>query len=80
MIEQYKPKAFIMGGWVAANHGLRDRMSAEIAKLTKADQPKVSLPDIKWCGDNAAMIGAAAYNLYNNGHFADLTLTNKRLF
>ena len=32
------------------------------------------LPDIKLCGDNAAMIGAAAYNLYNNGQFADLTL------
>ena len=73
-IKQYKPKTFIMGGGVAANHGLRDRMSAEIAKLPKQDQPKVILPDIKLCGDNAAMIGAAAYNLYNDGQFADLTL------
>lgn len=73
-IKQYQPKTFIMGGGVAANHGLRDRMSAEIAKLPKEDQPKVILPDIKLCGDNAAMIGAAAYNLYNDGQFADLTL------
>ena len=73
-IKQYKPKTFIMGGGVAANHGLRDRMSAEIAKLPKQNQPKVILPDIKLCGDNAAMIGAAAYNLYNDGQFADLTL------
>ncbi|MGO1641825.1 MAG: tRNA (adenosine(37)-N6)-threonylcarbamoyltransferase complex transferase subunit TsaD [Lactobacillus amylovorus] len=73
-IKQYKPKTFIMGGGVAANHGLRDRMSAEIAKLPKQDQPKVILPDIKLCGDNAAMIGAVAYNLYNDGQFADLTL------
>ena len=73
-IKQYKPKTFIMGGGVAANHGLRDRMSAEIAKLPKSDQPKVILPDIKLCGDNAAMIGAAAYNLYNADKFADLTL------
>lgn len=73
-IKQYQPKTFIMGGGVAANHGLRDRMSAEIAKLPKKMQPKVILPDIKLCGDNAAMIGAAAYNLYQAGKFSDLTL------
>ena len=73
-IKQYKPKTFIMGGGVAANQGLRDRMSEEIAKLPKDEQPKVILPDLKLCGDNAAMIGAAAYNLYNEGKFADLTL------
>ena len=56
-----------MGGGVAANHGLRDRMSAEIAKLPKADQPKVILPDIKLCGDNAAMIAFRAKSLYENG-------------
>ncbi len=73
-IKQYRPKTFIMGGGVAANHGLRERMSKEIARLPKSIQPKVILPDIKLCGDNAAMIGAAAYNLYNAGKFSDLTL------
>lgn len=73
-IKQYQPKTFILGGGVAANHGLRDRMSAEIEKLPEKQQPKVILPDLKLCGDNAAMIGAAAYNLYKAGKFADLTL------
>lgn len=73
-IKQYQPKTFIMGGGVAANLGLRDRMEAEIANLPENLTPKVILPSLKLCGDNAAMIGAAAYNLYNEGKFADLTL------
>ncbi len=73
-LKQYQPRTFILGGGVAANHGLRDRMSREIAKLPDERRPKVILPDIKLCGDNAAMIGAAAYNLYEAGKFADLTL------
>lgn len=73
-IKEYQPKAFIMGGGVAANQGLRERMSAEIAKLPNAVRPKVILPELKLCGDNAAMIGAAAYNLYRDGQFSDLTL------
>ncbi|WEV70489.1 tRNA (adenosine(37)-N6)-threonylcarbamoyltransferase complex transferase subunit TsaD [Lactobacillus sp. ESL0785] len=73
-IKQYQPKTFIMGGGVAANLGLRDRMQHEIAALPSKMAPKVILPSLKLCGDNAAMIGAAAYNLYNEGQFADLTL------
>ncbi|GFZ27305.1 tRNA (adenosine(37)-N6)-threonylcarbamoyltransferase complex transferase subunit TsaD [Lactobacillus corticis] len=73
-IKEYQPKTFIMGGGVAANQGLRERMSAEIAKLPDAVKPKVILPELKLCGDNAAMIGAAAYNLYRDGQFSDLTL------
>ena len=73
-IKEYQPKTFIMGGGVAANKGLRERMSAEIEKLPKDIKPKVILPELKLCGDNAAMIGAAAYNLYKDGQFADMTL------
>ncbi|WP_251716783.1 tRNA (adenosine(37)-N6)-threonylcarbamoyltransferase complex transferase subunit TsaD [Lactobacillus agrestimuris] len=73
-IKEYQPKTFIMGGGVAANKGLRERMSAEIEKLLKDIKPKVILPELKLCGDNAAMIGAAAYNLYKDGQFADMTL------
>ena len=71
-IKQYQPKTFIMGGGVAANLGLRERMDQEIAAL--ANPPKVILPPLKLCGDNAAMIGAAAYNQYLEGDFADLRL------
>lgn len=71
-IKEFKPKTFIMGGGVAANLGLRERMEKEISKLK--DKPKVVLPPLKLCGDNAAMIGAAAYNLYQEGKFAGLDL------
>lgn len=71
-IKEFKPKTFIMGGGVAANLGLRERMEKEISKLK--DKPKVVLPHLKLCGDNAAMIGAAAYNLYQEGKFAGLDL------
>ncbi|BDR60808.1 tRNA (adenosine(37)-N6)-threonylcarbamoyltransferase complex transferase subunit TsaD [Lactobacillus xylocopicola] len=73
-IKAYQPRTFIMGGGVAANRGLRDRMSQEIDNFREELKPKVILPPLKLCGDNAAMIGAAAYNLYQAGEFADLTL------
>ncbi|MDO4911955.1 MAG: tRNA (adenosine(37)-N6)-threonylcarbamoyltransferase complex transferase subunit TsaD [Lactobacillus sp.] len=68
-IEQFKPKTFILGGGVAANQGLRESLLGQIPK-----DVKVIIPPLKLCGDNAAMIGAAAYNLYKAGDFADLTL------
>lgn len=70
-IKEYKPKTFILGGGVAANLGLRERLNKEIDNLPADLQPKVILPDLKLCGDNAAMIGAAAYNLYNEKKFSD---------
>ncbi|MDN6043063.1 MAG: tRNA (adenosine(37)-N6)-threonylcarbamoyltransferase complex transferase subunit TsaD [Lactobacillus sp.] len=73
-IKAYQPNTFIMGGGVAANLGLRECMANEIAKLPAKEQPRVILPPLKLCGDNAAMIGAAAYNLYQARQFADLTL------
>lgn len=70
-IKEYKPKTFILGGGVAANLGLRDRLNKEIDNLPGDLKPKVILPELKLCGDNAAMIGAAAYNLYNQKQFSD---------
>lgn len=71
-LKQYKPQTFVLGGGVAANIGLRTRLQAEIKQL--AINPKVIIPDLKLCGDNAAMIGAAAYNKFEAGEFADLSL------
>lgn len=73
-IKEYKPKTFILGGGVAANQGLRERLDQEITKLSNNQKPKVIMPDLKLCGDNAAMIGAAAYNLYEKDDFSDETL------
>ena len=71
-IKEFKPKTFVLGGGVAANRGLRERLEAEIGKLDT--KPKVIIPPMKLCGDNAAMIGAAAYNLYKAGKFSGLDL------
>jgi len=52
-------KSIILGGGVAANTELRKQLSEKI----KTDLPKAKciLPEVSLTGDNAAMIGAAAY-------------------
>ena len=74
-IAEFQPKTFVLAGGVAANMGLRDRLQAEIAQLT--EQPKVIIPPIRLCGDNAAMIGAAAFIEAEKGHFTDGSLNAK---
>ncbi|AXY24682.1 tRNA (adenosine(37)-N6)-threonylcarbamoyltransferase complex transferase subunit TsaD [Suicoccus acidiformans] len=63
---------FILAGGVAANSGLRQGLQA----MLKADFPKLQLiiPDLKLCGDNAAMIGATAHQHYLRKDFASLAL------
>ncbi|MDD3243263.1 MAG: tRNA (adenosine(37)-N6)-threonylcarbamoyltransferase complex transferase subunit TsaD [Eubacteriales bacterium] len=59
-----------LAGGVAANRGLRRQMSALCAE--KGWQ--LHLPELCYCTDNAAMIGAAAYAQFCRGDFADLSL------
>ena len=63
-------KNVIIAGGVSANNYLRE----EIKKLCEEYNAKLDLPEFKYCTDNAAMIGAAAYPLYIKGEFADLDL------
>lgn len=65
-------KQLVLAGGVAANRGLREGL---VDMMTK-ELPDVELiiPPLSLCGDNAGMIGAAAYVSYQKGEFADYQL------
>ena len=69
-LKQYDVKHMIIAGGVSANSFLRE----EIKKVTDKYGVDLCVPRLLYCTDNAAMIGAAAYPLYLNGEFADLSL------
>lgn len=72
-LKAYNVKNLIVAGGVAANSGLRERLTEECQK----NDINLIIPEIKYCTDNAAMIGAAAYYAYKRGDIADLNLNAK---
>lgn len=56
-LEKYQVSRLIVAGGVAANQGLRKRLT----QLSEEKNVQVWIPPLKLCTDNAAMIGAAAY-------------------
>ena len=66
-------KNVIVAGGVSANKYLRK----EIKKVCDDNDAKLNIPEFKYCTDNAAMIGAAAYPLYLKGEFADFSLNGE---
>lgn len=69
-INKYGVKKMIIAGGVSANKYIRGK----IAEVCEKHGVELSVPAFKYCTDNAAMIGAAAYPLYKEGKFADLDL------
>jgi len=67
-----KVRQLVLAGGVAANRGLRETLSAKMAQ----DLPEVEvlIPPLSLCGDNAAMIGAAAYSEYRKQNFTGYDL------
>ena len=63
----------IIAGGVSANLYLREEMK----KLADTYDIYLNIPEFKYCTDNAAMIGAAAYPLYLKNEFADFQLDAK---
>ncbi len=72
-LKEYNVNNLIVAGGVAANKGLREKLTEECQK----NNIKLTIPEIKYCTDNAAMIGAAGYYAYKLGRRADLTLNSK---
>lgn len=74
-ILKYQVKHFVMAGGVAANRALRE----SLMQMTSEIGVEFGAPEIKYCTDNAAMIGAAAYYAYLKGIRSDLTLNAKAI-
>ena len=72
-LKEYNVHNLIVAGGVAANKGLRSKLEKEC----KLENIKLCVPDIKYCTDNAAMIGAAGYYAYKLGRTADLNINSK---
>ena len=72
-VEEYNIKNVIMAGGVAANSGIRD----ELKRLCDKDEVNLTVPPIRLCTDNAAMIATAGYFAYKEGRIADLSLNSK---
>ena len=61
---------FVIAGGVAANKGIRNKLN----QLSKENNFKTIYPDIKLCGDNAAMIAMAGLERFKNNQFDELDL------
>lgn len=66
-------KCVALAGGVSANSGLR----AAFTQACQKARMKLYMPELKLCGDNAAMIGSAAYYRLLHGEIADLDLNAK---
>lgn len=60
--KEFKPKTILLAGGVAANSFLRDQLSLSVKK--ELPETVFSSPPPELCGDNAAMVGAAAFYRY----------------
>ena len=62
-------KTLLLSGGVASNSFIRNSLK----EMCDSIGVKMYMPEKKYCTDNAAMIGAAAYVLYKNKVFASLS-------
>ena len=68
--ERFGHKKIVLAGGVSANSVLRRDMEA----LCKKNGWQLYAPELKYCGDNGAMVGAQGYYEFINGNTADMSL------
>ncbi len=69
-LKEYNVKNFIIAGGVSANRGIRSAFE----DLCKMEGINLTVPNIKYCTDNGAMIATAGYFAYKKGIRADYSL------
>lgn len=62
-LKEYNVKNLIIAGGVSANSGIRNKFM----KLCSNQKINLTIPELKYCTDNAAMIAAAGYFAYKKG-------------
>ncbi len=72
-IKEKNIQYFITAGGVAANKGIRERLS----KICEESNIEYSFPAIRYCTDNAAMIATAGYFYYVNNRISTIELNAK---
>jgi N6-L-threonylcarbamoyladenine synthase len=69
-LKDKKVKRLVIAGGVAANSAIRETLQKEC----EANGIDCSYPELRYCTDNATMIGAAAYYAYKKGITASIDL------
>ena len=72
-IHEKNIKYFITAGGVAANRGIREKLT----EVCEEANIEYSFPEIKYCTDNAAMIAAAGYFYFINNKISTIELNAK---
>lgn len=72
-IEKYNVKSLIVAGGVAANSGIREKLQ----ELCNEKEIDLTIPELRYCTDNATMIAAAGYYAYKLGRRANIDLKAK---
>lgn len=72
-VKKYGVKQLLIAGGVSANSGIRGKLK----QLCDEENVELVVPELKYCTDNAAMIGAAAYYMYLDKRFSSLDLKIK---
>ena len=72
-LKEYNVDNLIIAGGVSANSGIRNKFKG----ICKNEGINLTIPNIKYCTDNAAMIAAAGYFAYKKGITASIDLQAK---